>query len=81
VLWRHHDDLGHRSDGCRGYRLALLPPSPSGLSRLLNSDQMKQVDWYSKDCSVSCYNSVALKLGKFSIEHKIPAALSNTDLA
>jgi hypothetical protein len=35
-LWRHHDDLGHRSAGCRGSRLALLSPPPSEISRLLN---------------------------------------------
>jgi hypothetical protein len=37
-LWRHHNDLRHRSDGSRGSRLNLLSPPPSGLSRLLNSE-------------------------------------------
>ena len=36
-LWRHHDDLGHSSDGCRGSKLTLLSPPPSELSGLLNS--------------------------------------------
>jgi hypothetical protein len=79
-LWRHHDDLRYRSDGSRGSKLALLSPPPSRLSRLLNSEQMKQVDRYRKDRSVSCYNSVALKLGKLSIEHEIPTILINIDL-
>jgi hypothetical protein len=42
VLWRHHDDLGCRSGGCRGRRLIFLPPPPSKLSKLLNSKQTKQ---------------------------------------
>ena len=42
---------------------------------------MKQVDWYRKDCGVSCYNSVAPKLREFSIEHEVPTALINADLA
>jgi hypothetical protein len=37
-LWRYHDNLGHRSDGCKGSKLALLSPPPSELSRLLNSE-------------------------------------------
>jgi hypothetical protein len=80
-LWRHHDDLRHRSDGRRGSRFALLSPPPSELSRLLNGEQIKQVDWYRKDRSVSCYNSVAPKPRELSIEHKIPTALMNTDFS
>jgi hypothetical protein len=79
-LWRHHDDLRHRSAGCRGSRLTLLSPPPSELSRLLNSEQMKQDDWYRKDRSVSCCNSVALKPRELSIEHEVFTALMNADL-
>jgi hypothetical protein len=41
---------------------------------------MKQVDRYRKDRSVSCYNSVAPKLRKLSIEHEVPTTLINADL-
>ena len=41
---------------------------------------MKQVDWYRKDCSVSCYNSVVPKLRELSIEHEVPTALMNANL-
>jgi hypothetical protein len=34
--WRHHDDLVYKSDGYRGFRLVLLSPPPSELSRLSN---------------------------------------------
>src|SRR5277367_4294493 len=37
-LWRYHDNLGYRSDGCKGFKLALLSPPLSKLSRLLNSE-------------------------------------------
>ena len=47
----------------------------------LESEQMKQVDWYRKDCSVSCYNSVAPKLRELSIEHEVPTTLMNADLS
>jgi hypothetical protein len=35
-LRKRHDDLRHRSDGCRGSSLVLLSLLPSGLSMLLN---------------------------------------------
>ena len=66
--------------GMKGPSPVLPSAPPSELSRLLNSEYMKQVDWYGEDCRVSCCNSVLPKLRELSIEHEVPTSLMIANL-